>query len=127
MQRVPTLIGISGHVKGERFPLEYGSKVVVGRSREADISIRRMVSWRAMSEEKREKDESLLTVSGRHFAITMYNTRSIEIENLSPNGTRLDDKPIESEIIGDINDRAHVIRFGRDEAFSLELADQSGP
>ena len=123
MARTPTLVGISGHVKGERFPLQYGQKIVVGRSREADISMRRMASFRRMTDEQREKDESLRTVSGRHFMITMYNTRSIEIVNLSPNGTRLDGKNIESEIIDDIHEHAHIIRFGRDEALSLELVD----
>ena len=123
MQRVPTLVGIGGHVKGERFPLEYGAKVVVGRSREADISLRRMVSLRRMTEEQRERDESLRTVSGKHFMITMYNTRSIELVNLSPNGTRLDGRNVETEVIDDIHERAHVIRFGTDEVLSLELTE----
>ena len=123
MQRTPTLIGLSGHVKGERFPLEYGKKIVVGRSREADISLRRMSKWVSMNEEQREKDESLRTVSGRHFEITMYNARSIEVVNLSSNGTLLDGKKVEIEIIDDINETAHVIRFGKEETFSLELAE----
>ena len=122
MQRVPTLIGISGYVKGERFPLEYGVKVVVGRSREADLSLRRMAAWQRTTEDERQEDANLRMVSGTHFEIVMYNAKSIEIVNLSPNGTYLDDASITREIIDDIDTRAHLIRFGKDQVFSLEFA-----
>ncbi len=123
MKRIPTLIGIAGHVKGAKFPLEYGVKLVIGRSREANISLQKMEAWDRLSPEEREKDEGFRTVSGKHFEIVMYNAKSIELSNLSSNGTWLDDKPVKQSIIDDLDRRAHLIRFGKNEIFSIELAD----
>lgn len=121
MRSVPTLVGVEGHVKGEKLALEYGKSVVVGRSRSADWSLQRMAAWRDMPEAEREKDEAFLTVSGKHFKITMYNTASIEIANLSSNGTLLDGKPVEKAIVDDVTRNAHEIRVGADEVFRLEM------
>lgn len=121
MQRIPTLVGIAGHFKGETFPLQYGKTLSVGRSRKADFSLKRTEAYRAQSEEEREKDEAAQTVSSKHFQITMFNLRSIEIKNLSPNGTQVDGKPIESLVIEDVNTQSHKIKFGSGEAFSLEM------
>ena len=121
MQRVPTLIGTKGHFAGEVFALEYGKTVSVGRSRTADFSLRRTQKYRAQKEDEREKDSSAKTVSGKHFMITMYNLGSIEIKNLSPNGTLVDDKTIQTLVIDDISKKAHRIRFGADEVLQLEM------
>ena len=124
MQRVPTLVGLSGHFQGHQFALEYGKATVIGRSRMVPISLRRTQKYRLMSETEREKDESAQTVSAKHFQVTMYNLGSIEVKNLSPNGTRLDGKPIDTAIINDVSSKVHKINFGTDEAFSLELREK---
>ncbi|HEY3320172.1 MAG TPA: FHA domain-containing protein [Planctomycetota bacterium] len=121
MQRIPTLIGIRGHFKGEVFPLEYGKTMVIGRSRTADFSIKRTERYRAQTPEERESDEAAHTVSAKHFQITMYNLRSIEVKNLSPNGTRLDGQPVETVVLEDLSSRSHKIAFGLEEVFSLEM------
>ena len=48
MQKIPTLIGTGGHVNGEEMKLDYGKTLVVGRSRAADFSLRRLESVLAM-------------------------------------------------------------------------------
>jgi hypothetical protein len=121
MQRVPTLVGVAGHFQGELYPLEYGKPMVIGRSRMVPVSLRRTEKYRLMNDEQREKDESAQTVSSKHFQITMFNLGSIEIKNLSPNGTRLDGKPIDAAIVTDVATKAHKIDFGADEAFTLEM------
>jgi hypothetical protein len=121
MQRIPTLVGISGHFIGEVFPLEYGKALTVGRSRTADFSLRRTVRYRQQEQKERDKDDGAKTISSKHFQITMYNLRSIEIKNLSPNGTNLDGKPVETALINDIASKAHEISFGTDEVFRLEM------
>ena len=121
MRSVPTLVGVGGHVKGEKLALDYGKAVVVGRSRSADWSLRRMAAWRDFSEEERQNNQAFLTVSGKHFQITMYNTASIEIVNLSSNGTLVDGNPVEKIIIDDVTRNAHDIRIGADEVFRLEM------
>lgn len=127
MQQVPTLIGVAGHVKGEEMKLEYGKTIVVGRSRSADFSLRRMKAVAAMSDEEREKDQELRTVSGRHFEITMYNLNSIEIVNLSPNGTCVDGKFVDKIVIDDVATRPHEIRIGSQEVFSLQMKEYPDP
>ena len=120
MENIPTLVGMSGHVEGEEMKLEYGKTIVVGRSRSADFSLRRMAKVKALSDEEREADKDLRTVSGRHCEITMYNLGSIEIVNLSPNGTYVDERLVDKIIIDDVAKRAHDIRIGTGEVFRLE-------
>jgi len=122
-EKVPTLVGVGGHVKDESFALEYGKSVIVGRSRSADVSLRRMPSYLEMSEEDLEKDTAFRTVSGRHFEITMYNLGSIEIVNLSPNGTRVDGDQVDKKIIDDVETKSHVVEIGAAEKFVLEMKE----
>ena len=121
MQRIPTLIGISGHFNGECYPLQYGKTLTVGRSRAADFSLRRTPHYRTLQPDARETDEEAQTVSGKHFQITLHNLRSIEVKNLSPNGTYLDGKPVDSAVLNDLANTVHEIRFGLNEGFKLEM------
>ena len=122
-QKIPTLVGISGYSQGERFPLQYGKTLVIGRSRSADFSLRRLKKYLSLPIAEREKDEMFRTVSGRHFEITMYNLGAIEVKNLSGNGTLVDGEPIETLVIEDIDERAYKIEIGLREKFSLEMAE----
>jgi len=124
MQLKAVLVGTAGHVAGEELVLEYGKKVVVGRSRAADWSLVRMKGWTAKTEDQQKADDAFRTISGRHFEITMVNLGSIELVNLSPNGTQLDGKPIQRETITDVSAQAHEIRFGADEVVRLEARTQ---
>ena len=122
-QKIPTLVGISGYSQGERFPLQYGKTLVIGRSRSADFSLRRLKKYLSLPIGEREKDEMFRTVSGRHFEITMYNLGAIEVKNLSGNGTLVDGEPIEMIVIEDIDERTYKIEIGLKEKFSLEMAE----
>lgn len=118
------LVGVAGHVAGEELALEYGKKVVVGRSRSADWSLVRMKSWAGKTEADQRADDAFRTVSGRHFEITMFNLGSIEIVGLSRNGTQLDGKPVTKETVTDVTAKAHEIRFGADEVLRLEAVKE---
>jgi hypothetical protein len=118
------LVGLAGHVAGEELALEYGKKVVVGRSRSADWSLVRMKPWAAKSEAERQADDAFRTVSGKHFEITMFNLGSIELVSLSPNGTQLDGQAVTRVTITDAASKAHEIRFGADEVLRLEAKEQ---
>jgi hypothetical protein len=121
MQRIPTLVGTGGHFEGEIYPLQYGKPLTVGRSRTADFSLRRTNKYREQSEQARELDQDAKTVSAKHFQITMFNLGSIEIKNLSPNGTQLDGAPVDTAVIKDVTRKPHELRFGSGEAFRLEM------
>lgn len=124
MTVTPKLIGTAGHVIGEELALEYGRKIVVGRSRSADWSLVRMKSWSGKTEDERNADDAFRTVSGKHFEITMFNLGSIELVNLSPNGTLLDGKPVTRTTLTDVASTPHEIRFGADEIVRLEAKMQ---
>ena len=113
MQGIPTLVGVSGHVEGEEKGLEHGKTIVVGRSRSADLSLRRMQRIKEMTDDERESDHDLRTVSGRHFEITMYNLGSIEVVNLSPNGTYVDGRLVDKVILEDVAVRPHEPSLSR--------------
>jgi hypothetical protein len=123
MQRVPALVGVAGHFKDEVFPLRYGKTLTVGRSRSADFSLKRTEKYRVQTAEEREADESAQTISSKHFQITMYNWRSIEIKNLSPNGTTVDGKAVDHLVINDAMTQTHEIQFGVEEAVRLEVRE----
>ena len=121
MQRIPTLVGIAGHFAGETFPLRYGRTLTVGRSRTADFSLKRTEKYRAQTQEERDNDESAQTISAKHFQVTMYNLRSVEVRNLSPNGIRVDGVALDHIVLNDVATQAHEIRFGLEEAVRLEM------
>jgi hypothetical protein len=123
MQRIPTLVGIAGHFAGEMLRLQYGQTLTVGRSRMSDFSLRRTKSYRAKSEKEQAQDEAAQTVSHKHFQITMYNLGSIEIKNLSLNGTLLDGNPIDTIVITDAATKNHELRFGVEEVLRLEMRE----
>lgn len=123
MQKVPVLVGLAGHVRGVRFPLEYGKTVVVGRSRSADLSLVCLDSYMKMGEEEQAKDRAFRTVSGKHFEVTMYNLKAIELVNLSPNGTYVDGKPVDRLLIDDVAEKEHEIAFGLAERLKLVLEE----
>jgi pSer/pThr/pTyr-binding forkhead associated (FHA) protein len=125
MEKIPTLVGTSGHIEGEQFKLEYGKTLVVGRSRSADFSLRRIAKVANMADDERENDQDLRTVSGKHFEITMYNVESIEVVNLSPNGTYVDGKLVDKIILTDVAENTHDIRIGSSEVFRLQLKEQT--
>ena len=122
-QKIPSLVGVSGYSKGEKFPLKYGKALVVGRSRSADFSMRRLKAYLALPQDQRDADEAFRTVSGKHFQVTMYNLGSIEVKNLSMNGTYVDGKPIDTVIIEDVADEGHKIEIGMEEKFMLQMEE----
>ena len=123
MQKVPVLVGVAGHVKGVHFPLEYGKTVVVGRSRGSDLSLRLLDSYVSMSEDEQDKDRAFRTVSAKHFEVTMYNLKAIEVVNLSPNGTYVDGKPVDRVLLDDLAESSHEIAFGLAERMKLVLEE----
>ena len=116
----PVLVGIKGVVQGELFPLEYGKSVVVGRSRSCDISLRNCKNWTASEEGGEEPESGSKTVSRKHLKISFHNANSIEVEDLSSNGTFVDGKRIDRVVLTDVREKAHEVQMGAGEVFRLE-------
>jgi hypothetical protein len=120
--KAAVLVGTGGIFTGESFKLEPLHPTVVGRSRDADISVKRTDKYRQMSEDERFNDEATQTISAKHFQITLFSLRSIEVRNLSVNGTYLDGRPLDKPVvIEDLSRRAHEIAFGVNARMKLEL------
>ncbi len=124
MPEKPVLVGVEGHVKGERMVLDYGKTVVVGRSRSADFSLRRISDIAKLSDEERQDDHDLRTVSGTHFEITPFSEDSIELVNLSPNGTYVDGKRVDKIVLEDCAEKTHEIVLGATEVLRLKLGEE---
>ena len=116
----PVLIGVKGIVQGETFPLEYGKAVVIGRSRSCDISLRNCRRWLETEEAGQPPEESSKTVSRRHLKINFLDADTVELEDLSSNGTYLDGKRIDRAVITDVKDTAHEVQLGAGETLRLE-------
>ena len=116
----PVLIGIAGIVEGEVFPLEYGKSVIIGRSRMCDISLRNCKRWLDLEETGEVPEESSKTVSRKHVKITFHNADSIELEDLSSNGTYVDGSRIDRMVITDIREAPHEVQMGGGDKFRLE-------
>jgi len=116
----PVLTGIAGVVEEEVFRLEYGKSVTIGRSRACDISLRNCKRWLELEETGEIPEESSKTVSRKHLKITFHNADSIELEDLSSNGTYVDGSRIDRLVITDIREAPHEVQMGGGDKFRLE-------
>jgi pSer/pThr/pTyr-binding forkhead associated (FHA) protein len=116
----PILVGVRGVVEGEEYPLKYGASVVIGRSRSCDVSLRDCKRWREAEEAGARPEEGSKTVSRKHVKVTFHDAGSIEVEDLSSNGTFVDGKRIDRMVITDVKETRHEIVLGAGEAFRLE-------
>jgi pSer/pThr/pTyr-binding forkhead associated (FHA) protein len=112
------LKGINGLALGETFYVDYGRVVTIGRGRACDISYRNFKKY----QRNKDKDKDSLSVSRKHLRITFYNNHSVELRDLSSNGTYINGKPIMKKVfITDIttNSTPYEIKLGPNEAFLL--------
>lgn len=121
------LRGTKGLCEGEVFPLKYGQAVVIGRSRHCEVSLKNCKRYKDLAAAGKGEDTEFLTVSRRHLRIHFYNSQSIELEDLSTNGTFLNGEPVRHITITDIKVRAYELRMGARETLSLEWGTVETP
>lgn len=117
MERL-SLKGLSGFALGELFYIEYGRTATIGRGRACSISYRNFKKY----PRKDEKNKGLLSISRKHLRITFYNAHSIELKDLSANGTYINGKPIIKRLfITDMptSKTPYVLKLGPNETFLL--------
>lgn len=120
------LRGTGGLVEGETFRVDYGETVILGRSSSCDISLKKCEKYLLLDPEERESEKHFQTVSRKHVRISFFNSTSIEIEDLSSNGTFLDGEQIQKVVISDIKDRTHELLLGTKEKFVIEWGSAAG-
>jgi pSer/pThr/pTyr-binding forkhead associated (FHA) protein len=116
----PILVGTDGFVRGVEFPIDSGAGVTVGRSRSCELSLQRLDAWTALSPEEQSHEKEFKSVSRKHVRISVHNDNTVEIEDLSSNGTFVDGKRIKRIVITDLPERSHEVLLGTRETFRLE-------
>lgn len=115
--------GVRGFLQDERRTLEVGDELTVGRSRDADLSVRRAPRFLA----RRDRDELLhsermRSISRIHLRIHYHAPDRVEIVDCSRNGTYLDKKRIDDAAeIDDLTIVTHELTVGSGERLRLEL------
>lgn len=124
--KVLVLVGTAGWVLHERFILAPDKPTVIGRSRQCDISLRRIKAYLDLPSEERDNDHDFNTVSRQHVRLEPHDAL-IHIEDLSTNGTFCDGVLLCEPRDLDPSARAIEVRLGTRETFRLGLvpADQA--
>jgi pSer/pThr/pTyr-binding forkhead associated (FHA) protein len=120
------LRGVQGLLEDEEFDLRLGQSVIVGRSRACDVSTRKSRRFRRASEEEQRAilaARSFLRVSRRHLKITWLSRTTVEIEDLSRNGTFVDGKRVDRLNLPLPGPEGVEIRLAEVERFRLLVRD----
>jgi pSer/pThr/pTyr-binding forkhead associated (FHA) protein len=113
--------GVRGFLRGEERVLHVGDECVVGRSRAADLSLKRAKRFLERPDRLQiAKSERFLAVSRRHVRIRFLHPDVVEVKDLSANGTLLDGRRVDCVALTDLRSRAHEIGLGATEAVRLE-------
>jgi hypothetical protein len=125
MAVTPVLIGLSGLATGEVFKLGPAADVLMGRSRECQISFQRFRAWLALSEiERRLRDHFNSAVSRKHLRLITHGS-VLTAENLSSTGTMIDQVALEGRQSYDLTRGHLLVRLGSaEERFRIELLDE---
>jgi pSer/pThr/pTyr-binding forkhead associated (FHA) protein len=118
--------GTRGFLSGAVHVLQVGESMTIGRSRSADLSMRR-------AERLYERDdwgivmnsEPFLSVSRHHVRIHFLHRDLVEIKDMSSNGTMLDGRRIDCVAVTDLDERPHTLRLGTREMFSIEIVAET--
>lgn len=120
----PTLVvkGVRGFFRGEQRELQVGDELTIGRSRHADLSLRRAKRFQARDDRVQVMgSEAFLSVSRKHVRIQYLHPGLIEVKDLSANGTFVDGRKVDCIALTDFKERGHVIALGSTERLVLDI------
>ncbi len=125
MAAIPVLIGLSGLATGEVFKLGNAADLLMGRSRECQVSFQRFRAWLALSEiERRLRDHYNSAVSRKHLRVLTHGNL-LTLENLSSTGTTIDNQPLDGRRTFDLTQAQVLVRLGNaEERFRIQLMDE---
>lgn len=123
----PSLVvrGTKGFLSGAVHVLQVGQSITIGRSRSADLSMRKAErlyerdDWRILM-----NSEPFLSVSRHHVRIHFLHRDLVEIKDMSSNGTMLDGRRIDCVAVTDLDERPHTLRLGARESFLLSIVSE---
>ncbi|MFW5844744.1 MAG: FHA domain-containing protein [Planctomycetota bacterium] len=117
--QIIALVGVAGWVAGECYTLRPQDEVIIGRSRSCDISLRRCRTYLSKSRYDRDNDHDFNTVSRRHLQVSIIDERYIRLEDLSTNGTYVDDVLMSDSLDIDTHTQSVKIRLGTREVLQV--------
>ena len=113
--------GTKGFLQGEERTLGLGETVVVGRSRSADISVKRATKFLARKDRAQiARTKRFLSISRRHVRIHFMHPDFVEVVDLSNNGTLVDGRRVDRIALTDLRERHHVLSLNGVEDLRLE-------
>ncbi len=123
---IPVLSGLSGLATGELFKLGSSADVLMGRSRDCQISFQRFRAWLMLSEtERRMRDHFNSAVSRKHLRLITHGSL-LTIEDLSSTGTTVDHLPLQGRRSYNLANGSVVLKLGNaEERFRVELLDEA--
>jgi hypothetical protein len=114
------LRGAEGLLRGEILLLVAGQEATVGRGSGSTLALTRSAGYRALSADPVRLRQACQGVSRVHFRVKVPADGEAVVEDLSRAGTFVDGRRItEPTRLRDLRDRAHELRFGREEALEL--------
>ena len=123
---IAVITGLSGLATGELFKLGPSADLLMGRSRDCQISFQRFRAWLMLSEtDRRMRDHFNSAVSRKHLRLITYGSL-LTIEDLSSTGTTVDHLPLEGRRSYDLANGSVVLKLGNaEERFRAELLDEA--
>jgi len=114
------LRGTGGLFEGETHRVCLGETVVVGRSRHCGFSLKKTKAYLlAEDREPLRQAREFRRISRRHVRIAYVNPETVEIENLSVNGLKVDGKGVDRIVAVDIRQRPRTVDLGRGVTFEI--------
>ncbi len=114
------LRGTGGLFEGETLPICLGETVIVGRSRHCGFSLKKTKAFLlADDREPLRRATEFRRISRRHVRISYVNRETVEIENLSVNGVRVDGKGVDRLVAVDIRERPRTVDLGGGVTFEI--------
>ena len=110
-----SLKGLGELGDGEFVKLSLGERIVCGRSRHCDWSLKRTPAFLKKQDGQRQEIRDSLAwraTSRRHCRISYIAPDMVDIENLSPNGTLVDGHQVDRIVLTDCRTQDHRIRMG---------------
>ena len=123
---IAVITGLSGLATGELFKLGPSADLLMGRSRDCQISFQRFRAWLTLSEtDRRVRDHFNSAVSRKHLRLITYGSL-LTVEDLSSTGTTVDHLPVEGRRSYDLANGSVVLKLGNaEERFRAELLDEA--
>ena len=123
---IAVITGLSGLATGELFKLGPSADLLMGRSRDCQISFQRFRAWLMLSEtDRRMRDHFNSAVSRKHLRLITHGSL-LTIEDLSSTGTTVDHLPLEGRRSYDLANGSVVLKLGNaEERFRAELLDEA--